>query len=110
MNSLAAKKCLPCEIGTPPLPDEEVQKLLKAVPTWELEEERLVKNFKFKDFLGAINFINELSEIAEEESHHPDIFISYNKVKLTLFTHHSKGLTENDFILAAKIDQLRPVI
>lgn len=111
MNTpLAAKRCIPCEIGTPPLTDGETQKLLADIPSWEIEEGKLTKNFKFRDFLGSINFVNELAEIAEQESHHPDIYIYYNKVKLTLSTHAAKGLTENDFILAAKIDELKPAI
>lgn len=106
-SNLASKKCVPCEGGVPPLQDEEVQKLLNEVPNWELEEGKLVRTFKFGNFLGSINFVNELAEIAEEEGHHPDIHIAYNKVKLELMTHAAKGLTENDFILAAKIDELR---
>lgn len=105
--SLASKKCIPCEGKVPPLSDEEIQKLLAEIPNWKLEDEKLVRTFKFGSFLGSINFVNELAEIAEEEGHHPDIYIFYNKVKLELITHAAKGLTENDFILAAKINNIR---
>lgn len=106
-NNLASKKCLPCEGWVPKLTDEKVQELLKEVPEWKLEDEMIVRTFKFGNFIGSINFVNELAEIAEEEGHHPDIYINYNKVKLELMTHTAKGLTENDFILAAKINELR---
>lgn len=107
MNNLASKKCVACEGWVPKLSDEKIQELLKEVPNWELVEGKLSRTFKFSNFLGSINFVNELSEIAEEEGHHPDIYIFYNKVKLELITHAAKGLTENDFILAAKINELK---
>lgn len=106
-SSLASKKCVPCEGGTLPLPEKKVHELLKEVPEWELEDGKVTRTFKFGNFLGSINFVNELAEIAEEEGHHPDIHIFYNKVKLELTTHAAKGLTENDFILAAKINELK---
>lgn len=108
MNTpLALKDCVPCKTGTSPLQEIEAQKLLEDIPTWDILDGKLEKEFKFGNFLGAVNFVNELAEIAEEQGHHPDIYIFYNKVKLTLYTHAAKGLTENDFILAAKIDELR---
>lgn len=106
-SNLASKKCVPCEGWVPKLSDEKIQELLKEIPNWELVDGKLTRTFKFGNFLGSINFVNELSEIAEEEGHHPDINITYNKVKLELTTHAAKGLTENDFVMAAKIDELR---
>ncbi len=115
-NNLLEKKCVPCEGGAKPLSHVEILKLMEQVPDWQLtEDERpkvqesglgatIAKEFKFKDFIGAINFINNVAEIAEAEGHHPDIQIHYNKVLLELSTHAIDGLSENDFILAAKID------
>ncbi len=119
-NDLLKKKCVPCEGGVPPLSHEEITRYLENVPGWELYEEKsenlkktglgskIFKRYKFKDFIGAINFVNEVAEMAEEEGHHPDININYNKVVLELSTHAIGGLSENDFILAAKIDAKMP--
>ena len=105
-NDLLKKKCVPCEGGMFPLIREEAQKLLEQISDWELSEDvkNISKQYKFKDFIGAINFINNVAELAESEGHHPDIHINYNKVILELSTHAIGGLSENDFILAAKID------
>ena len=105
-NDLLAKKCVPCEGGALPLDREEAGKYMQIVPGWDLSEDgkNITKLFKFKDFIGAINFVNKISEIAESEGHHQDINICYNKVKLILSTHAIGGLSENDFILAAKIN------
>jgi len=115
-DSLLNKKCVPCEGGVPPLSHEEASKLMEQLPEWQLIEEenenlkktglgsKILKEYKFKDFIGAINFVNKVAEIAESEGHHPDIKINYNKVLLELSTHAIGGLSENDCILAAKID------
>jgi len=115
-TELLKKKCVPCEGGIPPLSHEEIAKYMGEVEGWNLiEDERpnvkksglgakIWKEYKFKDFIGAINFINKIADIAEAEGHHPDIEINYNKVKLSHSTHAIDGLSENDFILAAKID------
>ena len=115
-NDLLKKKCVPCEGGAKPLDHEAITKLILEVPEWKLTEDtnanvqkfglgaKISKEFKFKDFIGAINFINKVAEIAEEEGHHPDIHAFYNKVLLELSTHAIGGLSENDFILASKID------
>ncbi|MEK7071515.1 MAG: 4a-hydroxytetrahydrobiopterin dehydratase [Patescibacteria group bacterium] len=89
-----------------PFTREEAEKYLPDVPDWTLSADNLKisKEYKFKDFIGAINFVNKVSEIAESEGHHPDIEVHYNKVRLTNWTHAIGGLSENDFILAAKID------
>ena len=105
MNELLKKKCVPCEGGALPLDKVQAEKYMHMVPGWELSEDgkNITKTFKVKDFIGAINFVNKISEIAESEGHHPDINIRYNKVKLILSTHAIGGLSLNDFILAAKI-------
>ncbi|HEU0085501.1 MAG TPA: 4a-hydroxytetrahydrobiopterin dehydratase [Candidatus Paceibacterota bacterium] len=107
MNDLLKKKCIPCEgLGMKPFTKDEAEGYLAQISGWVLDSDGKVisKEFKFKDFIGAINFVNKISEIAEEEGHHPDIHISYNKVRLDISTHAIGGLSENDFILAAKID------
>lgn len=104
---LVNKKCVPCEAGTPPLEYGKVSELLKQVPEWSLKEGHLYKKFKFKDFVEAIKFVNSVAEIAEQEGHHPDFAVHYNKVEMEIWTHAVNGLSENDFILAAKIDNLK---
>lgn len=106
---LTKKHCVPCEGGTPPLPDDQEDMLHKQVPDWVLLREgnhMLRRQFTFKDFVEAMDFVNRVAAIAEEEQHHPDIKIVYNKVQIDLFTHAVGGLSENDFIVAAKIDVL----
>ncbi len=102
---LAEKKCLPCEGGTPPLAEDAIKILLKEVPVWSLREGRLFRSFKFRNFKEAVAIVNSLANIAEEEGHHPDICIHYNRVEVELWTHAIKGLSENDFIIAAKADK-----
>jgi 4a-hydroxytetrahydrobiopterin dehydratase len=104
---LSAKRCKPCEGGMPPLAGEQLQEYARQVQGWEIpEEKKLVKTFKFPDFRKALEFTNRVGELAEREGHHPDIFLSWGKVRIELSTHKIKGLSENDFVLAAKIDQL----
>lgn len=105
-DTLLQKKCIPCEIGTPPLSSESAEQLHQQIPDWQLEETLINREFKFADFVTALDFVNKIGELAEEEGHHPDIFLSWGKVKVSLTTHAAKGLTENDFVVAAKIDQL----
>jgi len=102
---LANKKCIPCEAGTPPFEETKVNELLNEIPTWTLKEGHLIKKFKFKNFAEAMKFINKIAEIAESEGHHPDFCVHYNKVEVELWTHAINGLSENDFIMAAKIDE-----
>jgi 4a-hydroxytetrahydrobiopterin dehydratase len=107
MANLAAKKCVPCEGGTPPLEAEKIQEYVKQVEGWEVVENKLVKKtFKLKTFREAIDFVNQVAGLAEEENHHPDIIIRYSRVTFELTTHAIKGLSENDFIMASKIDLL----
>ncbi len=106
MNDLLKKKCVPCEGGMDPLGQEEVFKLMEQLEGWNVAEDFKIifKEFKFKDFIRAINFVERVADVAEMEGHHPDIHIFYNKVVLELTTHAINGLSENDFILAVKID------
>ena len=103
---LTQKKCIPCEGGMPPLNEGEIEKLLKHVNGWDVEDGRLTKQFNFKDFREAMGFVNKIAEVAESEGHHPDIMIHYSQVNIELWTHAINGLSENDFIIAAKIDEL----
>ncbi len=107
MSDLAAKTCVPCRGGVPPLKGEELSLLQKQVDGWNIiEEHHITKTFKFPDFRGALGFVNRVGELAEEQGHHPDISLAWGKVEITTWTHKINGLTESDFILAAKIDQL----
>ncbi len=107
MNNLTQKHCVPCEGGVEPIKPEEITKYMPMVTGWELEEGKLVRRFKFKNFKDAIAFVNKVADIAETEGHHPNILVfGWNKVKLTNFTHAINGLHQNDFILAAKVNQL----
>lgn len=105
---LIKKKCVPCEAGTPPLKPDEVQKYLSELKTpWEvLENIKIKKKFNFGDFKETMDFVNKVAEVAETESHHPDIYIFYSKVTIELWTHAIGGLSENDFIIASKIENL----
>ena len=106
---LTKQHCVPCEGGTAPLEGKDLELLVKSVHDWKLVDgntisKKIVKDFKFKDFVEAMKFINKVAEIAEQEGHHPDMYISYNHVRFELTTHAINGLSQNDFILAAKID------
>jgi 4a-hydroxytetrahydrobiopterin dehydratase len=107
-ESLASKSCVPCRGGIPPLTPEEARRFHSGAPEWTLDEEarRLARRFEFQDFRRAMEFVNRVADIAEDEGHHPDIAIHWNKVDLILWTHKIGGLHENDFILAAKVDRL----
>lgn len=94
--------------GTPALDPGEARSLAEAIPDWNLEDDRLIADIEFKDFQEAFSFVTRVALLAEAESHHPDISIAWNKVKLALWTHTAEGLTRNDFIMAAKIDRFRP--
>ena len=106
MPNLTQKYCIACEAGTPPMPADEAQTLLAEVPGWDLADHVLSRTFRFKDFQAAMAFVNRVAALAEAEGHHPDIHITWNRVRLELTTHAIKGLSENDFILAAKINEL----
>ena len=107
MSDLASKSCVPCRGGVPPLEGEELLALQKQVDGWQVvDEHHILKTFKFPDFRKALEFVNRIGELAEQQGHHPDIALSWGKVEISIWTHKINGLTESDFILAAKIDQL----
>ena len=106
MSSLAAKTCVPCRGGVPPLRGQELVSLHQHVPEWQVvSEHHLVRQFKFSDFKQALAFVNRVGDLAEAQGHHPDILLAWGKAEITLWTHKINGLTESDFIMAAKIDQ-----
>ena len=107
MSELAAKTCVPCRGGVPPLKGVELEGLERQVPGWNVvEEHHLEKTFRFPDFRSALEFVNRMGNLAEEQGHHPDIFLAWGKAGVKIWTHKIDGLTESDFILAAKIDAL----
>ena len=108
-SDLLAKHCVPCEGGTKPLEQSAAEAYLTATPGWDLvldEPNKLTRKLKFKDFVEAMRFINRVADVAEEEGHHPDFSVSWNRVQLELTTHAIDGLSENDFIMAAKINNV----
>ena len=107
---LPKRKCAPCEGGAKPLAPDRARELAGEVPKWKLRKDapRLWREFTFKDFVRAMKFVNKVAELAEEQGHHPDVHIHWNRVKLVLWTHDIGGLSENDFIVAAKVDLLAP--
>jgi 4a-hydroxytetrahydrobiopterin dehydratase len=106
MTELAGEHPQEYPKGTPPLDKTEAETLAKEVPGWDLTDDRLTREFEFKDFVQAFAFLAKVALLAETESHHPDIFNSWNKVHLKFWTHTAEGLTRNDFIMAAKVDRL----
>lgn len=107
MSELTQKRCVPCEGGIPSLGKSDVERLLAQVAGWRLDGKWITKEFKFKNFVAAMKFVNRVADLAEAEGHHPDIHIHYNRVRFDIWTHAIDGLSENDFILAAKIDALK---
>lgn len=110
MNSLASGKCVACRAGEPTLADAEIEQLLPQVEGWDVKEvdgmKRLEKVFKFKNFAQALELTNKIGAIAEEEDHHPLIITEYGRVTVNWWTHKIGGLHKNDFIMAAKTDEL----
>ena len=106
-ESLAQKHCVPCKGGTPALKGAALKALANEVPNWTVvQEHQLERIFKFPDFVTALAFVNRIGEIAEAEGHHPDMELGWGRVAVKIYTHKVDGLTESDFILAAKIDAL----
>jgi 4a-hydroxytetrahydrobiopterin dehydratase len=106
--TLAARECAPCRGGVPPLTEDQYRPLLAQLDGWSvIEGHHLEKTFAFKDFVEALAFVNQVGEIAERNAHHPDIYLAWGKVRVTIWTHKIDGLTDSDFILAAKCDWLR---
>jgi len=105
-ESLQQKRCVPCEGGLLKLGPEEVVRFLQQIPDWREQGGKISKTFQFKNFLEAMKFVNQMAQLAESEGHHPDFSVHYSKVDVVVWTHAIGGLSENDFILAAKIDSL----
>jgi 4a-hydroxytetrahydrobiopterin dehydratase len=106
MSELATKTCVPCRGGVPPLKGTDLDNLARQVRGWRVvNQHHITKTFEFRDFKTALDFVNRAGAIAEEQGHHPDIFLTWGKVEIKIWTHKIDGLTESDFILAAKIDQ-----
>ena len=103
---LQEQKCEPVTADTRPLEQNKAQSLMNEIAEWTLKDNTIQRQFKFKDFKEAMDFVNDVAEIANDQDHHPDIHISYNKVTIELSTHKIGGLSENDFIVAAKINGL----
>jgi 4a-hydroxytetrahydrobiopterin dehydratase len=106
MSELTEKRCVPCEGNAAPLKGEDLVKWVRQLDGWEVvDEHHLTTSSQFKDFAEALSFVNRVGRIAEAEGHHPDIYLTWGRVRIDLFTHAARGLTENDFILAAKSDE-----
>ncbi len=107
-SELAKKECKPCQGGTPPLKGAALQQMQKQIDGgWlVIDEKKLEKEFKFKDFAQALKFVNRVGEVAEKQNHHPDIYFTWGQARIQIWTHSIQGLSEGDFILAAKIDEL----
>jgi len=104
---LAEKTCVSCHGGVPPLTHEQIAQLLPQVLGWEVERDHhLVKSFTFVNFKRALDFVTLVGAIADEQNHHPDICLAWGKVRIEIWTHKINGLTESDFVFAAKVDQL----
>jgi 4a-hydroxytetrahydrobiopterin dehydratase len=104
---LADQTCVPCRGGVPPLQRDAIQKLHAEIPEWEVpNDHHLFRVFKFPDFKKALDFVNRAGAIAEEQGHHPDLLLAWGKVEVTIYTHKIDGLTESDFVLAAKLDKI----
>jgi len=106
-SNLADQKCVPCRGGTPPLIREQFAPLLAQLDGWQVEEDRkLIKSFRFKNFVEAVQFVNAVTPVAEAENHHPDLYVRWGEVRVYLWTHKINGLSEGDFVMAAKIDRV----
>jgi 4a-hydroxytetrahydrobiopterin dehydratase len=111
MAGLADRQCVPCKGGVPPLTSNEIEPLLAQVDGWDaVDAHHLEKQYKLKNFREALELVNRIGAIAEEQNHHPDIFLAWGRVRVTIWTHKINGLTESDFIFAAKCDVARAVM
>lgn len=107
MSELFKKTCVPCVGGVPPLSSDEITSYLPQVPEWKVtDNHHLQREYSFPDFLQALAATNRIGQLAEEQGHHPDIYLAWGKVTVKIWTHKIDGLTESDFILAAKVDQV----
>jgi 4a-hydroxytetrahydrobiopterin dehydratase len=105
---LAEKMCIPCEGGVPPLPSERISELLVQIPDWKTNGSPgiLSRRYRFADFVGTMVFVNQMAALAEEQGHHPDFCVHYDMIDVQLTTHAIGGLSENDFIMAAKLEAI----
>jgi 4a-hydroxytetrahydrobiopterin dehydratase len=107
MAELSERQCVPCRGGVPPLKGAEIQDFSAQLEGWQVvNEHHLQKTYRFKDFRESLQFVNRIGELAEAQGHHPDISFGWGKADVTIWTHKIDGLTESDFVLAAKIDKL----
>jgi len=107
MSQLAERKCIPCSGGVPKLDAAGIEKFQPEVPEWDVvDQKKLRRTFDFDDFAQALDFVNKVGEIAEQEGHHPNISFTYGEATIEIWTHKVDGLTESDFILAAKLDEI----
>jgi len=106
-TELTQKHCVPCEGGTPPMTRDQAEPLVKQLDGWEIvEDKKLSKSYRFGNFVEAVDFVDKITPVAEAEGHHPDLYVRWGEVRVELWTHAVGGLSENDFIMAAKIDQV----
>jgi 4a-hydroxytetrahydrobiopterin dehydratase len=106
MNELARKKCKPCEGGVAPLTDEQVRPMLKGLDGWTREGKMIAKTYRFRNYFETMAFVNAAAWVSHREDHHPDMVVKYNECSVSYVTHAIDGLSENDFICAAKLDAL----
>ena len=106
VSDLASGKCKPCEGGVAPLKEQEIRNLLKQVPGWEFTNGRIAKSYAFKNYYQTMAFVNAAAWISHREDHHPDMTVGYSQCRVEYWTHAINGLSENDFICAAKLDRL----
>lgn len=107
MSELSSRQCVPCRGGVPALKGEEITPLLNQLSGWDvINQHHLKKNYRFANFKESLAFVNRVGELAEDQGHHPDICFGWGQAEITIWTHKIDGLTESDFILAAKIDEL----
>ena len=106
MNELARKKCKPCEGGVDPLTPEQVRPMLKGLQGWALDGKMIAKTYEFKNYFETMAFVNAAAWVSHREDHHPDMLVGYNQCRVSYVTHAIDGLSENDFICAAKLDAL----
>jgi 4a-hydroxytetrahydrobiopterin dehydratase len=106
MNDLASKKCKPCEGGVAPLTQDQTRQMLRGLQGWSVENGRLAKSYSFQNYYQTMAFVNALAWVSHREDHHPDLLVTYNSCRVEYVTHAIGGLSENDFICAAKCDAL----
>ena len=106
MSELATRKCKPCEGGVAPLTEAEIASMLKLVPGWEYANGRIARTYRFKNYYETMAFVNAAAWVSHREDHHPDLAVGYSQCRVEYVTHAINGLSENDFICAAKLDAL----